>query len=216
MRKASYVLTLLAVLPLLIFNILSCRLPDWLVATYDPSPDSHVVVRFGLNERCERVTVFTPEPDHDSDPVVEVLECRPFPFGVRDGCKHPGTLVCAAWTSAQYFSELGCWCAGAALVALLFGVSTHSRRQRVWRAVAGLVLMHACWQLLTFMLIAELYRTGRFPAFEHARPGSGFVLNVVSWLIGFAVAYGVFYTGIAADRGYRWAAGNRHYYPIRC
>lgn len=131
-----------------------------LVATYDPSPDSHVVVRFGLNERCERVTVFTPEPDHDSDPVVEVLECRPFPFGVRDGCKHPGTLVCAAWTSAQYFSELGCWCAGAALVALLFGVSTHSRRQRVWRAVAGLVLMHGASFSFLFFFCRRRARSG--------------------------------------------------------
>ncbi|KAL4073934.1 hypothetical protein J3A83DRAFT_2644826 [Scleroderma citrinum] len=214
MRKASYALTFFAVFPLLVFNILSARLPDWLVAKYDVL-DTQVIVRYGLMERCERTLIEIPGPNNASHFELSDYECREFPLRVQDKCQDENKIFCAAWTSAQYATELGIGFAATALVALLFGVSTHSRRRRVWRAVAGLVLLHACFQLVTFMLVAELYRTERFPAFEYAMPGLGFILNAMSWLVGFGVAYGVIYTGMAADRGYRWAAGNRFYYPIR-
>jgi len=97
---------------------------------------------------------------------------------------------------------------------LVIGISTHSRRRRVWRAVAGLVILHAVFQLVTFILVTELYRKDRFPSFEHAKPGVGYVLNAVSWVLGFAVGAGVIITGVAADRGHKWAAGNRSYSPI--
>jgi hypothetical protein len=44
--------------------------------------------------------------------------------------------------------------------------------------------------------------------------GIGYVLNAISWVSGFVVGAGVIITGIAADRGQRWAAGNRSYTPI--
>lgn len=80
--------------------------------------------------------------------------------------------------------------------------------------MAGLVILHAVFQLVTFILVTELYRKDRFPAFEHAKPGIGYVLNAISWVSGFAVGAGVIVTGIAADRGHKWAAGNRSYTPI--
>jgi hypothetical protein len=45
--------------------------------------------------------------------------------------------------------------------------------------------------------------------------GIGYVLNAISWVSGFAVGAGVIVTGIAADRGQKWAAGNRSYTPIQ-
>ncbi|KAI6033137.1 hypothetical protein F5J12DRAFT_198989 [Pisolithus orientalis] len=213
MRKTSYALTFIAVIPLLIFNILSARLPDWLVATHTVD-DTRVTVRYGLMERCERITFEAPDPSNVTHSDYSGYECRHFPLREQDKCETENKIFCAAWVSAQYFTELGIGFAATALVTLLFGVSTHSRRRRVWRAVAGLVVLHAVFQLTTFILVAELYRMNRFPGFDHAKPGSGFVLNAVSWLVGFGVAYGVIYTGVAADRGYRWAAGNRYYYSI--
>lgn len=44
--------------------------------------------------------------------------------------------------------------------------------------------------------------------------GIGYVLNAISWVSGFVVGAGVIITGIAADRGQKWAAGNRSYTPI--
>lgn len=92
-------------------------------------------------QRCERSLVSIPGP---SDGRLEYsdYQCRPFPLRVQDGCEKENRLACAKWVSAQYFTELSIGFASVALLALLIGVSTHSRRRRVWRAVAGLVLLH--------------------------------------------------------------------------
>ncbi|KAH7888707.1 hypothetical protein F5I97DRAFT_1803798 [Phlebopus sp. FC_14] len=214
MRKTSYVVTFIAVLLVLVINILSARLPDWLIAKYDVL-NARLTVRYGLMERCERTVVDIPGPNNGGRLEYVEYECRPFPLRVQDKCEDENHIFCAAWTSAQYFTELGIGFAAMALAALLIGVSTHSRRRRVWRAVAGLVLLHTAFQLATFILVTDLYRKDRFPAFEHAKPGAGFVLNAISWVAGITVGVGVIVTGIAADRGHKWAAGNRAYQPIR-
>ncbi|KAG2037432.1 hypothetical protein BDR03DRAFT_957133 [Suillus americanus] len=164
-------------------------------------------------KRCERSIISLPGPGKGGLEYTE-YECRQFPLRVQDKCDDENRLFCALWTSAQYFTELGIGFAGMGLVALLIGVSTHSRRRRVWRAVAGLVILHAVFQLVTFILVTELYRKDRFPAFEQAKPGVGYVLNAISWVSGFVVGAGVIITGMAADRGHKWAAGNRSYTPI--
>ncbi|KAG0693399.1 hypothetical protein DFH29DRAFT_964260 [Suillus ampliporus] len=156
-----------------------------------------VTVRYGLMQRCERSIITIPGPSKGGHLEYTDYECRPFPRSVKDKCDDENRLFCALWTSAQYFTELGIGFAAMGLAALLIGVSTHSRRRRVWRAVAGLL-----FQLVTFILVTELYRKERFPAFEHAKPGVGYVLNAVSWVS-------------AADRGHQWAAGNRAYKPIQ-
>lgn len=79
--------------------------------------------------------------------------------------------------------------------------------------------------------MTELYSKNSFAAFEHAKPGKvslyeelnrysslaglGYVFNTISWVVGFLVGCAVIVTGIAADRGHKWAAGNRAYQPIR-
>ncbi|KIJ68161.1 hypothetical protein HYDPIDRAFT_37724 [Hydnomerulius pinastri MD-312] len=214
MRKTSYVVTFIGVLLVLVINILSARLPDWLIARYDVL-NTKITVRYGLMERCERSVISIPGPSKGGKFEYTETECRPFPLRVQDGCEEENRIFCAAWVSAQYFTELGIGFAAMALVALLIGVSTHSRRRRVWRAVAGLVLLHAVFQLATFSLVTELYRKNRFPSFEHAKPGAGFVLNTISWVVGLLVGFGVIVTGMAADRGKKWAAGNRAYQPIQ-
>ncbi|KAF8554188.1 hypothetical protein OG21DRAFT_1440801, partial [Imleria badia] len=215
MRKTSYVVTFVAVFIVLVVNILSARLPDWLVTTYEfDIPNATSTIRYGLMERCERSVVTIPGPSKGRFEYSD-YQCRPFPLKVQDGCENGNRLACAEWVSAQYFTELGIGFAAMALVALLVGVSTHSRRRRVWRAVAGLVLLHAIFQLVTFVLVTELYSKNSFADFEHAKPGLGYVFNAVSWVAGFLVGSAVIVTGVAADRGHKWAAGNRAYHPIR-
>ncbi|OJA18635.1 hypothetical protein AZE42_01780 [Rhizopogon vesiculosus] len=214
MRKTSYAATFVAVLIILSINVASVYLPDWLIAKYDIL-NAQVTVRYGLTERCERAIISFPGPSNGGRLEYTDYECRPFPLSVKDKCDDENRLFCAVWTSAHYFTELGIGFAAMALVSLLIGVSTHSRRRRVWRAVAGLVILHAVFQLVTFILITELYRKNRFPAFEHAKPGVGYALNVASWILGFVVGTGVIVTGVAADHGYKWAAGNRAYRRIR-
>lgn len=99
-------------------------------------------------QRCERSVVNIPGPSNGRLEYSD-YQCRPFPLKVQDGCEDENHLACAEWVSAQYFTELGIGFSAMALVALLIGVSTHSRRRRVWRAVAGLVLLHGT-QLVIF------------------------------------------------------------------
>lgn len=93
-------------------------------------------------QRCDRSLVSIPGPSTGGRLEYSEYECRPFPLRVQDGCEDENRLSCAEWVSAQYFTELGIGFAAMALVTLLIGVSTHSRRRRVWRAVAGLLLLH--------------------------------------------------------------------------
>ena len=86
-------------------------------------------------------------------------------------------------------------------------------------------------QIAAFSIVTHLYRTEMFPTFDRARPGAcvpifvvglaltldvglAYVLNIVSWILGVLVTAGVVTTGISANRGHRWAAGNRAYRPI--
>jgi len=41
--------------------------------------------------------------------------------------------------------------------------------------------------------------------------GAGYVFNTLSWVFGLLIVAGVIVTGLAADSGHRWAAGNRAY-----
>lgn len=79
--------------------------------------------------------------------------------------------------------------------------------------------------------MTDVYNKNTFYAFQHAKPGKvssyqkfdwyssiaglGYMFNVISWVGGFLVGAAVIVTGIAADRGHHWAAGNRAYRRIR-
>ena len=41
-----------------------------------------------------------------------------------------------------------------------------------------------------------------------------YILNVLSWVCDILIIFGVVTTGISADAGHAWAAGNRAYRPI--
>jgi len=81
-----------------------------------------------------------------------------------------------------------------ALFALLIGVSTHSRRRRVWKAVAGLVTFNGAWlnclafneeysltfdlpliialfSMIAFIIVTDLYRTSDLPDLAFVHPG---------------------------------------------
>jgi len=209
MRKTSYVVTSFFTFVILILNVLSADRPDWLVIT-DPevAKGTKTTIRYGLMERCQHKVI------QDGSLKYVVDKCRPFPLRVRDHCEEENRNFCVAFTSARYSTELGIGFAAMALVALLIGVSTHSRRRRIWRAVAGLVVLHAIFQLVAFGLITEIYRHGSYAPFDDAKLSTGYYVNAVSWITGMLIAAGVVITGISADKGHAWAAGNRAYHPI--
>ncbi|EGO25752.1 hypothetical protein SERLADRAFT_388174, partial [Serpula lacrymans var. lacrymans S7.9] len=69
-------------------------------------------------ERCERQVVKIPGPGNGGFEYTD-YECRPFPRSVSDSCDDENRFFCAAWTSAQYSTELGIGFAALALVSLL-------------------------------------------------------------------------------------------------
>lgn len=107
---------------------------------------------------------------------------------VEDHCEQENSRFCILFTSARYATELGIGFSAMALVALLIGISTHTRRRRIWRAVAGLVALHgmmqprrflascfldlnhcvAIFQLITFVLVTTIYQKGLYVPFNKA------------------------------------------------
>jgi hypothetical protein len=138
-------------------------------------------------ERCERTIANLPDGNGGTIKYSD-YKCRPFPARVADKCEEEFHTFCASWTTAGYVVELGIGFGVTALAAIVFGVSTHSRRRRIWKAVAWLVAFHgmlcipalchetnvgdaALFQIVAFGIITHLYSTSAFPTFERARPG---------------------------------------------
>ena len=91
--------------------------------------------------------------------------------------------------------------------------------------------MIAAFKVVTFGIVTHLYARSQHPYFEFARPstffnlcyrcreanvlsGVAYILNVLSWVCDILIVFGVVTTGISADAGHAWAAGNRAYRPI--
>jgi len=214
MRKTSYFVTFAVVAATLVLNLLSARRSDWLVVHYDEVLYTKVTVKFGLYERCQLTVSEIPSGGGKGKISYENYECRHFPGSVTDKCEKENKTFCGAWISAGYIDELAIGFASVSLIAILFGVTTHSRRRRIWRAVFGLLLFQAACQISTFALITEMYYNSDYPSFDHARPGIAYVLHTISWTMSIIVALSVLLTGLSADAGHRWAAGNRAYRQI--
>jgi len=215
MRKTSYAVTFLLVLVSLTLNILAIIRTDWLI---DPGREflyTRINVRYGLMKRCERQVLRVPDPDGDWQFVYTAFKCRDFPKSVSDRCEKENRLFCVEWTSAGYLAQLAVGFGTMALFALLIGVSTHSRRRRVWKAVAGLVTLNALFSMFAFIIVSDLFRTSRLPDFDDVFPGPAWYINLLSWVFSFLIVFGVIWTGKAADKGHKWAAGNRAYTRIR-
>ncbi|KAH9992661.1 hypothetical protein BJV77DRAFT_1060407 [Russula vinacea] len=216
MRKTSYAVTFLLVLVSLTLNILAITRTDWLV---DPGREflyTRINVRYGLMKRCERQVVRIPDSDGDWQFVYTAFKCRDFPKSVSDRCEKENRLFCVEWTSAGYLAQLAVGFGTMALFALLIGVSTHSRRRRVWKAVAGLVTLNGACPIFagTLLLVNfplfhvrvhhrdDLFRISRLPDFVDVFPGPAWYINLLSWVFSFLIVFG-------------WAAGNRAYTRIR-
>ncbi|KAH9859051.1 hypothetical protein C2E23DRAFT_855716 [Lenzites betulinus] len=213
MRKTSYVVAFFAVVATMLLNIASMQRPDWLVVHGDDILHKSVVVEYGLDRRCELKVIEIPSGNGGHISYTN-YECRPFPMRVTDGCEKENKQFCMVWGTASYFVNLGIGFAIVACLAIGFGVSTHSRRRRIWKSVSVLVALHVLSQIIAFGVVTHLYRTDAFPTFQYARPGWAYILNTLSWVFGILVTFGVVTTGISAQKGHRWAAGNRAYQQI--
>jgi len=89
----------------------------------------------------------------------------------------------------------------------------------------------ATCQITVFALVTDLYSKATYPSFERARPGKvpaflivkamtssltalGYIVHTISWVLNIVIALGVITSGLSADSGHGWAAGNNAYQPI--
>jgi hypothetical protein len=97
-----------------------------------------ITVFFGLTQRCQLQITQT----DDGKLSYRNYECRRFPTPENENCdKDDYKYICAAWSSAYYLDQIALGIGALALVTVLFGVTTHSRRRRIWKTVAGLVFL---------------------------------------------------------------------------
>jgi hypothetical protein len=89
---------------------------------------------------CELTVTEVPGPGSGGKDKISYrnYECRPFPNSVKDNCDGKNSGFCATWTGAAYIEYVSVGFAAVALASVLFGVSTRSRRMRIWKALAGL------------------------------------------------------------------------------
>lgn len=143
---------------LLLQNVFSILRPDWfvphicfgayshlnaiirLVVSYPETLGTKITVEYGLMRSCERHVVRMPIGDGSQIAYTD-YKCRPFPARLKDSCEDENQLFCIEWTSAGYFAELAAGFAAVSCLAIVFGVTTHSRRRRIWRVVATLVAL---------------------------------------------------------------------------
>jgi hypothetical protein len=128
-----------------------------LVVHYEEVLYTKITIKFGLYERCQLTLSEIPSGEGDGKISYKNYECRQFPGSVTDRCEKENKSFCGVWISAGYIDELAIGFASVSLVAILFGVTTHSRRRRIWRAVFGLLLFqgtlvsfHKLLQAFTF------------------------------------------------------------------
>ncbi|KAK7045603.1 hypothetical protein VNI00_007436 [Paramarasmius palmivorus] len=214
MRKTSYVITFFAVAISLVLNILSYTRNDWLVVKTPEVLYTTITFRYGLTQLCELTVVDAPGTGENDRLSYTTYSCRKFPMRIKDRCEEEFEGFCTAWVTAGYASELGIGFAALSLFAILVGVSTGSRRRRIWKAVATLVFLHAVFEIVAFAIVTDTSRTGAYPTLDKAKMGVAYAFNTTSWIFAVLVASGVVITGISADKGHKWAAGNRAYRRI--
>ena len=91
--------------------------------------------------------------------------------------------------------------------------------------------------MIPFIIVTDLFRISLFPGFAYTQLGTrqsrfahplltiplpplpftgpAWYINLVSWAFSFLIVFGVIWAGNAADKGHRWAAGNRAYTRIQ-
>ncbi|KAJ2916773.1 hypothetical protein MD484_g3629, partial [Candolleomyces efflorescens] len=173
-----------------------------------------VTTSYGLNKACQLTLTRVPGPDKDDEITYRDYSCRPFPSRSEDGCEKENSGFCAAWTGAGYVDYLATGFTAITPLVILFGISTHSRRRRIWRALAGMTMLQSLTGVIAFAMITDMYTRNQYSGFEHADLGKAYILHTLAWTLSFLVSVGIALTGYAAEKGQAWATGPRGYYPI--
>ncbi|KAF8893344.1 hypothetical protein BD779DRAFT_1505702 [Infundibulicybe gibba] len=200
MRLLSYFLAFLAVTVTLTLNIVSTLRPEWIVVRYPEVIGTRITLSYGLLQLCELKVIRVNLPSSAEPHASHMHTSRG-----HEACDGAGKPFCMRWSTAGYAEMVAVGCAALALFSILLGVTTHSRRRRVWKAVAGFVFLHGVLQMIGFAVVTDVYRTER--RFEQGRPGIGYVMITVSWILDILVAGAVVIAGISADYGHEWARG---------
>ncbi|KAI9357467.1 hypothetical protein BD770DRAFT_443701 [Pilaira anomala] len=144
-------------------NLTALFLPKWL-AHVIPKP-FYSETHYGLFKLCQSLTG----------------DCRPFPRAENDDCKEEG--FCQLWQAAGAGMILGAVVGTLTMIALL-GVmcSNREKRERGWKLISGMLVLHAVPSIVSFSIIAYLYNTSSI-FYSGTKYDQSFIINAVSWCL---------------------------------
>jgi hypothetical protein len=100
---------------------------------------------------------------------------------------------------SSYFSQMSIAFGAASLLSLVVVVGGGRRRRKAgWPLCAGLVALHAAFQIAVFAIITHAYRTdARFSV--GATLGYCFTLSLIAWILNILLACSMIATGVAGQ-----------------
>ncbi|KAI8064130.1 hypothetical protein BDF21DRAFT_496843 [Thamnidium elegans] len=144
-------------------NLTALFLPKWLTHII-PKP-FYSETNYGLFKQCQSLTG----------------DCQPFPRVANDDCKEEG--FCELWRAAGAGMILGAVVGTLTIVALLGVMCSHrEKRERGWKLVSGMLILHAVPSIISFSIIAYLYNTSSI-FYSGTKYDQSFIMNSVSWCL---------------------------------
>ncbi|KAL0078072.1 hypothetical protein J3Q64DRAFT_1767570 [Phycomyces blakesleeanus] len=149
-------------------NLTALLLPKWLIFVV-PKP-LYSETNYGLFKLCQSVTG----------------ECRPFPREEEGDCTEEG--FCQLWQAAGAGMILAAVIGALTLVALLGTMcSSRRKRERGWKLVAGMLVLHAIPAAISMSVVAYLVNTSSI-FYAGTRYDMSFIMGAATWCISLVIA----------------------------
>ncbi|KAI9021440.1 hypothetical protein CLU79DRAFT_753321 [Phycomyces nitens] len=149
-------------------NLTALFLPKWLTFVV-PKP-LYSETNYGLFKLCQSVTG----------------DCRPFPREEEGDCTEEG--FCQLWQTAGAGMILAAVIGALTLVALLGTMcSSRRKRERGWKLVAGMLVLHAIPAAISMSVVAYLVNTSSI-FYAGTRYDMSFIMGAATWCISLVIA----------------------------
>ncbi|KAI9316732.1 hypothetical protein BX666DRAFT_190797 [Dichotomocladium elegans] len=168
-----YSVTVLLAIASNVLNVVATVVPKWLISNAGQQT-------YGLFLVCSG--------DH----------CRPYPRADKGDCEQDNELFCPLWQAAGAGMILAGVVGALTLVALLGTLCSSSRkRERGWKLVAGMMMMHAVPSAVAVVIMIDLEVPGTYR-------GPSVTLALVAWSTSALMGISILYFATRGNYGHRY------------